>query len=69
MDLVSMSETMRGNRYMLRAEDNFNQYCQVYPILNKEVHTVANVLMAHHFNVYGLTNHLHSDNGKEFVNI
>ena len=57
-DLVSMSETMRGNRYMLKAVDSFN----------KEAHTVAKVLMDQHFNVYGLLDQLHSDNGKEFVN-
>ena len=67
MDLVSMSETIRGNQYMLMAEDSFSQYCQVYPIPNKKAHTVAKVLMDHHLNVYGLPNQLHSDNGREFV--
>ena len=28
VDLVSMLETMRGNIYMLMAEDSFSQYCQ-----------------------------------------
>ena len=60
LDLVSMSKTMRGNRYMLRAEDSFSRY--------KEAHTVAKVLMGQHFNFYGLPDQLHSDNGKEFVN-
>ena len=67
VDLVSMSETMRGNRYMLRVEDSFSPYCRAYPIPNKEAHTVAKVLMDQHFNVYGLPDQLHSDNGKEFV--
>ena len=53
---------------MLMVEDSFSRYCQVYPIPNKEAHTVAKVLMDHHFNVYGLPNQLHSDNGREFVN-
>ena len=34
MDLVSMLETIRGNRYMLMAADSFSQYCQVYWIPN-----------------------------------
>ena len=53
VDLVTMSETIRGNRYMLMAEDSFSLYCRAYPIPNKEAHIVAKVLMDHHFNVYG----------------
>ena len=68
VDLVIMSETIRGNRYMLMAEDSFSQYCRAYQIPNKEVHTVAKVLINHHFNVYGLPDQLYSDNGREFVN-
>ena len=68
IDLVSMLDTMRGNRYLLTAEDNFSRYCRAYPIPNKEARTVAKVLMDQHFNVYGLPDQLHSDNGKEFVN-
>ena len=63
-DLVSMS----GNWYLLTVEDIFSRYCRSYLILNKEAHTVAKVLMDKHFNVYGLPDQLHSDNGKEFVN-
>ena len=36
IDLVSMSDTVRGNRYLLTAEDCFSRYCQTYPIPNKE---------------------------------
>ena len=43
MDLVSMLDTIRGNRYLLMAEDSFSRYCHGYPILNKEAHTVAKV--------------------------
>ena len=52
MDLVTMSETIRGTQYILTAENSFSRYCQAYPIPNKEAHTVAKVLMDHHFNVY-----------------
>ena len=53
---------------MLTAEDSFSRYCWAYLIPDKEAHTVAKVLMDHHFNVYGLLDQLHSDNGREFVN-
>ena len=36
IDLVSMSDTVRGNRYLLTAEDSFSRYCCAYPIPNKE---------------------------------
>ena len=68
IDLVSMSNTMRGNQYLLTVEDIFSGYCWAYPIPNKEAHTLAKVLMDKHFNIYGLPDQLHSDNGKEFVN-
>ena len=54
IDLVSMSDTVRGNPYLLTAGDSFSRYCCAYPIPNKEVRTVAKVLMEQHFNIYGL---------------
>ena len=36
INLVSMSETNRENRYMLTADDSFGRYCKVYLIPNKE---------------------------------
>ena len=68
INLVSMSETVRGNSYLLTTEDSFSQYCCAYPIPNKEARTLAKVLMAQHFNVFRLPDQLHSDNGREFVN-
>ena len=62
-----MSDTVRGNQYLLTAEDSFSRYCHAYPIPNKEARTVAKVLVDQHFNVYGLPDQLHSDNS-EFVN-
>ena len=68
VDLVSMSDIVRGNRYLLRAEDSFSRYCRSYPIPNKEAHTMAKLLMDQHFNIYGLPDQLHLDNGREYVN-
>ena len=63
-----MSDKVRWNCYWLTVEDSFSRYCRAYPIPNKEVQTLAKVLMDQHFNIYGLPNQLHSDNGKEFMN-
>ena len=61
-------DTLRGNQYLLMVEDSFSRYWHMYPILNKEANTIAKVLMDKHFNVYGLPDQLHSNDGKEFVN-
>ena len=50
------------------SEGNLSRYCRAYPIPNKEAHMVAKVVMEQHFNVYGLPNQLHLNNGKKFVN-
>ena len=68
IDLVSMSDTVRGKRYLLTAEDSFSRYCHAYLIPNKDASTVAKVLVDQHFNIYGLPDQLHLDNGGEFVN-
>ena len=67
IDLVSMSETVRKNRYMLTIKDGFTRFASAYPISNKEAGTVARVLICEHFSVFGLPNQIHSDNGAKFV--
>ena len=57
VDLVNMSETIRGYHYMLMVEDSFSPYYWAYRIPNKEAHTVAQVLMDQHFNVSGVQDH------------
>ena len=68
IDLVSMSETVRNNCYLLTVQDGFTRFASAYPICNREVGTVARVLIREHFSVFGLPNQIHSDNGTEFVN-
>ena len=57
-----------GNSFLLTAKDSFIRYCRAYPNPNKEARTVAKVLVDQHFNIYGIPDQLHSDNGREFVN-
>ena len=68
INLVSMSETVRKNRYMLMVQNGFTRFASAYPICNKEAGTVARVLIREHFSVFGLPNQIHSDNGAEFLN-
>ena len=60
IDLVSMSETVRKNHYMLTVQDGFTRFASAYPICNKEAGTVARVLIREHFRVFCLTNQIHS---------
>ena len=41
IDLVSKSETVRKNPYMLKVQDGFTRFASAYPICNKEAGTVA----------------------------
>ena len=68
IDLVSMSETVRNNRYLLTLQDGFTRFASAYPICKTEAGTVARVLICEHFSVFGLQNQIHSDNGTECVN-
>ena len=53
IDLVSMSETVRGNCYLLTVQNGFSHFSSAYPIPNKEASTVARTLVGEHFAVHG----------------
>ena len=68
IDLVSLSETVRKNHYLLTVQDGFTRLASAYLIFNKEAGTVARVLIHQHFSVFRLLNQIHWDNGGEFIN-
>ena len=45
IDLVSMSETVKKNHYMLTVQNGLIRLASAYPICNKEASTVARVLI------------------------
>ena len=67
IDLVTLSETVRKNHYLLTVQDGFTKFASAYSICNKEASTIARVLICEHFSVFGLPNQIHSDNGCDFV--
>ena len=67
VDLVSMSETIRGNPDMLRAEDSFSRYCWVYLIPQGSMHCGQGV-DGSSFQRLQITQSATFINGKEFVN-
>ena len=68
IDLVSFSETLRKNHYLLTVQDGFTRFASAYPICNKEAGTVARVLIQEHFSVFGLPDQIHYANGREIMN-
>ena len=68
IDLVSFSETLRKNHYLLTVQDGFTRFASAYPICNKEAGTVARVLIQEHFSVFGLPDQIHNANGREIMN-
>ena len=68
IDLVSMSETVRKNRYMLTVQDGLKRFASAYPICNKEAGTMARVLIREHFSAFELPNQIHSNNRAKLVN-
>ena len=64
IDLVTMSETVRKNRYLLTVQDGFTKFASAYPICIK----IASLLICELFSVFGLPNQIHSNNGCIFVN-
>ena len=68
VDLVEMTPTRGGMRYLLTVEDGFTRYLEGIPIPNKEARTVAQALVQQYIQRHGAPVHIHSDNGLEFVN-
>ena len=68
IDLVSFFETVRKNRHLLTAQDEFTKFASAYPICSKEASTATRVLIREHFSGFGLPNQMHSDKGGEFIN-
>ena len=69
IDLVTMSGSVAGNRYLPTVEDKFSRYVCCYPLPSKEALTIARTLAYEYFPRYRLTKQVHSDQGLEFVNL
>ena len=41
IDLVTLSETIMNNHYLVTVQDGFTRFASAYPICNKEAGTVA----------------------------
>lgn len=61
-----VSETARGNKYILVVMDHFTKWCEAFPTKDQKASTVANILISKVFSRFGPPVVLHSDQGSNF---
>ena len=55
IDLLSISETVRKNRFLLTVQDGFTRFASAYPICNKELPECYTLTMGVNLSIdYGL---------------
>ena len=68
LDFVGpLSESSRGNKYLLTVKDVFTRWIEAYPTSDMTAETVINCLERQFFSRYGIPLQLHSDNGTQFT--
>ena len=68
IDLLTLSLTEKGNRYLLVAVDNFSRFSILVPFPDKSAVTVARAIVNNIICPFTTPKTLLSDNGTEFVN-
>ena len=67
MDVVGpFPQTNYGNRFIFVINDYFTKWPEAYAIINHEVETIARKLVEEWIPRYGVMQHLHTDQGREF---
>lgn len=61
-----VSETARGNKYILVVMDHFTKWCEAFPTKDQKASTVADCLISKVFSRFGPPLVLHSDQGSNF---
>jgi hypothetical protein len=68
-DLIGpMTQTAKGNKYVLTMVDHFSRYVYLYPLQNKETETVTKAMITHCV-TNGPPSYLVSDLGSEFTSL
>ena len=66
-DVLTLTRTGKGNKYILMIVDHFTKWVEAYPIANHNAATVARTLAEEWICRYGTPRVLHSDQGTEFT--
>ena len=61
-----LPETSNGNKYVLVLCDYFTKWTQAFALKDQTAYTVADTLMTQCFNLFGLPEVIHSDQGRNF---
>ena len=61
-----LPETSNGNKYVLVLCDYFTKWTQAFALKDQTAYTVADTLMTQCFNLFGLPQTIHSDQGRNF---
>ena len=70
IDLIDMRHLPHGNnKWILHCVDHWSKFNFAYALDAKTASNVAGILITHIFPYFGVPRILHSDNGREFVNI
>ena len=67
IDLIFLTESMRGFSIALVIIGTRSTFVQVIPIRNKESDTISNALLARWIFIFGIPDRIRSDQGDEFV--
>jgi len=65
-DILELTLTSRGNRYILVVEDYFTKFVNLYLLTNQTANAVARCLFDDFVLVHGIPEVLHSDQGRQF---
>ena len=62
--LGELPQTTKGNKYILVVSDYFTKWTEVLPMPNMEACTVAKLLVEELFSRFGISQMIHSDQGR-----
>ena len=65
-DILELTKTEQGNKYVLVLMDSFTKYVNVYPLANQKAETVADILSFQYMPEHGAIEQLHTDQGGSF---
>ena len=65
-DLLELTKTANGNKYVLALMDAFTKFVNVYPVSNQRADTIADIILNHYMPEHGVIEQLHTDQGGGF---
>jgi transposase InsO family protein len=65
-DLLELTKTAGGNKYVLALMDAFTKFVNVYPVPNQRADTIADIIFHNYMPEHGVIEQLHTDQGGSF---